>query len=80
MTCLWCKSEKNISSPSSLNVDGKDKGCDYPLKGMKSHGQLNEDGRGMNTAETISLIFEFVSSVVPFFMKIRSMIKISDIG
>jgi hypothetical protein len=76
----------NNHSPSSLNVDGKDKGRDYSMKemkemkGMKSNGQLNEYGGEFNGAEKISIFFEFVLSVISFFMKFRSVIKMLDIG
>jgi hypothetical protein len=79
ITCLWCKSEINNHSPSSLNVDGKDKGRDYTMKEMKSNEQLNKDGGDFDATEKISIISGFVSLIVPFFMKFRSVIKMSNI-
>jgi hypothetical protein len=52
-------------SLSSLKVDGKDKGRDYTMKGMKNNKQLNKDGRGFDATVKILIIFVFVSLVVP---------------
>jgi hypothetical protein len=49
------------------------------MQGMKNNEQLNQDSGGFGVAEKITMIFEFVSSVVPFFVKFRSMIKMLDI-
>jgi hypothetical protein len=79
MTYLWCKSEINNHSPSSLNVDEKDKGSDYTIKRMKSNRQLNKDDEYLDAFGKISIIFEFVLSFVLFFVKFKPVIKMSDI-
>jgi hypothetical protein len=69
-------------SPSSLKVDGQDKGRDCSMKGIKSNGQLTEDGEGFDGAEKISIRsqnLDFILSVVSFFMKFRLVIKMPDI-